>query len=242
MFVQDDFKVNNRLTVNAGLRYEIFKAPTEEENRLANFDLRDVPAGLRRRGRDEPQRQQEDALRQLRAAPRPHLRSDRRRAHHPAHRLRDHVLPGSRTRRQPARHQGAVRDLAERESRDQPARHVARANDRRPVPPIVPVKPQTTAELIAANPRVQGHSFENETPYAEQWHLGDRAPAVLGDAAGAGVRRQRRQAPHRLLQPQRSAAGTGIAAVAAAAPADCDASTTCCSATRATVDVQRRHG
>jgi hypothetical protein len=28
------------------------------------------------------------------------------------------------------------------------------------------------AELQAANPRVLGHSFENETPYAEQWHLG----------------------------------------------------------------------
>ena len=41
-----------------------------------------------------------------------------------------------------------------------------------PFPPIVPVKPRTTAELIAANPRVSGHSFENETAYAEQWHLG----------------------------------------------------------------------
>ena len=37
-FVQDDFKVNNRFTINAGLRYEIFHAPTEEDNRLANFD------------------------------------------------------------------------------------------------------------------------------------------------------------------------------------------------------------
>ena len=36
--MQDDFKVNNRLTLNPGLRYEIFNAPTEEENRLANFD------------------------------------------------------------------------------------------------------------------------------------------------------------------------------------------------------------
>jgi hypothetical protein len=41
-----------------------------------------------------------------------------------------------------------------------------------PFPPIVQVKPKTTAELQAANPRVLGHSFENETPYAEQWHLG----------------------------------------------------------------------
>ena len=41
-----------------------------------------------------------------------------------------------------------------------------------PFPAIVQVKPRTTAELQAANPRVLGHSFENETPYAEQWHLG----------------------------------------------------------------------
>jgi hypothetical protein len=41
-----------------------------------------------------------------------------------------------------------------------------------PFPPIVQVQPRTTAELQAANPRVLGHSFENETPYAEQWHLG----------------------------------------------------------------------
>ena len=39
MFAQDDFKVNDRLTINAGVRYEIFKAPTEEDNRLANFDV-----------------------------------------------------------------------------------------------------------------------------------------------------------------------------------------------------------
>ena len=33
-----------------------------------------------------------------------------------------------------------------------------------PFPPIQQVKPQTTAELNAANPRVLGHGFENETP------------------------------------------------------------------------------
>ena len=41
-----------------------------------------------------------------------------------------------------------------------------------PFPAIVQVKPRTTEELQAANPRVLGHSFENETPYAEQWHFG----------------------------------------------------------------------
>jgi Carboxypeptidase regulatory-like domain/TonB dependent receptor len=37
-FVQDDVKLAQRLTVNAGLRYEIFGAPTEIHGLLTNFD------------------------------------------------------------------------------------------------------------------------------------------------------------------------------------------------------------
>ncbi len=37
-FLQDDIKLTRRLTINAGLRYEIFGAPTEMNGRLANFD------------------------------------------------------------------------------------------------------------------------------------------------------------------------------------------------------------
>jgi len=37
-FVQDDWKVNNDLTLNLGLRYDIFTAPTERFDREANFD------------------------------------------------------------------------------------------------------------------------------------------------------------------------------------------------------------
>jgi hypothetical protein len=37
-FAQDDIKLTNRLTLNAGLRYEIFAAPTDTTGRLANFD------------------------------------------------------------------------------------------------------------------------------------------------------------------------------------------------------------
>ena len=48
LYVQDDFKLSNRLTVNAGLRYEIFTAPTEEQNRIVNFDLAEPAADLRR--------------------------------------------------------------------------------------------------------------------------------------------------------------------------------------------------
>ena len=36
---QDDWRVNNRLTLNIGIRYDIFTWPTEKDNRMANFDL-----------------------------------------------------------------------------------------------------------------------------------------------------------------------------------------------------------
>lgn len=37
-FAQDDIKLNRSLTLNAGLRYEIFGAPVEVKGRLTNFD------------------------------------------------------------------------------------------------------------------------------------------------------------------------------------------------------------
>ncbi len=38
IFAQDDIKLTQRLTINTGLRYEIFGPPTEINGRLANFD------------------------------------------------------------------------------------------------------------------------------------------------------------------------------------------------------------
>jgi TonB dependent receptor len=38
-FVQDDWKVSQNLTINLGLRYDLFTAPTERFDRLSNFNL-----------------------------------------------------------------------------------------------------------------------------------------------------------------------------------------------------------
>jgi hypothetical protein len=37
-YAQDDYRVNNRLTLNLGIRYDLFTWPTEINNRMANFD------------------------------------------------------------------------------------------------------------------------------------------------------------------------------------------------------------
>jgi hypothetical protein len=38
-YISDDWKINRRLSLNLGLRYELFMWPTEKDGRIGNFDL-----------------------------------------------------------------------------------------------------------------------------------------------------------------------------------------------------------
>jgi hypothetical protein len=60
-----------------------------------------------------------------------------------------------------------------------------------PFPPIVPTKPQGTAELNAANPLVFGHAFSNETPNMDSWQVSysrQITNTLMAEVAYAGSR------------------------------------------------------
>jgi hypothetical protein len=172
LFIQDDFKVNSRFTVNAGLRYEIFGAETEEDDKIVNFD----PISLRLiyAGEDGASRSVNKKTRYGNLAPRVGLTYD----------LFGDATTILRTGfaityfpEQPSASNMVGQQVPYTISQNvnfptNPANFAVVRTIEDPFPAIAQVKPRTTAELQAANPRVLGHSFENETSYAEQWHLG----------------------------------------------------------------------
>jgi hypothetical protein len=171
-FIQDDFKINSRVTLNAGLRYEIFHAPTEANNRLGNFDFREFRLVFA--GEDGASESANKKTRYNNFAPRLGLTyaltGDGRTVLRTGFGLTYFPSPYAAgnlnhlnvpfTISQNVQHQTNPLDFSQVRTIDNP------------FPAIVPVKPRTTAELRAANPRVIGHGYENETAYAEQWHLG----------------------------------------------------------------------
>jgi hypothetical protein len=172
LYVQDDFKLSNRLTVNAGVRYEIFTAPTEEQNRIVNFDLANLR--LIYAGEDGASDAVNLKTRKNNFAPRLGLTylltEDARTILRTGYGITYFPVAASASNLLGQQVPYTISQNVNPEVNPTNWANV-RAIDN-PFPAVQPVKPLTTAELNAANPRVLGHGFENETPSAQQWHLG----------------------------------------------------------------------
>jgi hypothetical protein len=172
MFLQDDFKLSSRITVNAGLRYEIFTPGVEDEDRLANFDLANrqfVYAGENGVSRSANKKTQYGNW-----APRIGLAWDllgnATTVLRTGYGISYYPLPHSASSMIGLQPPWAISQNFTTETN--PLNWAAVPTVAQPFPAIATVQPRTTAELNASNIRVLGHSFENETPYTQQWHLG----------------------------------------------------------------------
>lgn len=218
-FVQEDFRVSSRLTLNLGLRYEIYRPDVEIRNRLVNFDpinLRLVYAGEEGVSRTVNKSTQYGNL-----APRFgfawDLFGNAKTVLRGGYGISYFPEPHSASNLLGQQVPYTISQNFSPETNPLDFSRVPTIDN--PFPTIQAVKPRTTAELNAANPRVLGHAFNNLTPYAESWNLNverQLTSTLMWEVAYAGSRGIHitffynanevqpglgPQAPRRLLQP-----------------------------------------
>ena len=113
LYFQDDWRVAPKLTLNLGVRYDVFVPDVEIRNRLVNFDLTNLVMAYAGEDGISDTARQGDPQRQLRPAGRHGVQRGRERQDHYSQRLRHQLLPDHAVGFQHARRAGAVHCLAD---------------------------------------------------------------------------------------------------------------------------------
>jgi hypothetical protein len=170
-YLQDDWKVSQKLTLNIGLRYEIFTPDVEIRDRLTNFDL--ANRKLVYAGEDGTTRAVNKQTKYTNFGPRfgfaysfgghneTVVRGGYGISYFPVQASASNLLG-----------QQVPYTISQNFAPEtNPTNWAAVPVINNPFPAFAPIKPRTTGELNAANPRVMGHSFLNETPYSQSWSM-----------------------------------------------------------------------
>ena len=190
-FFQDDFKVSRRLTLNLGVRYEIYTPDVEERDRLVNFDR--VGLKLVYAGEDGTTRQVNKSTQYANFGPRfgfaYDLFGNSKTVLRGGYGLSYFPEPVTANGQLGIQVPYIFSQNVVPEVNPTDFSRVPVINN--PFPPIVTIKPRTTAELNAANPGGQGHDYNNLTGYAQHWSLNVQRQlfsSLLGEVAYAGSR------------------------------------------------------
>ncbi len=190
-FFQDDFKVNRRLTLNLGVRYEIYTPDVEIRDRLVNVDR--VGLRLVYANEDGASRGVNKSTQYGNFGPRIGLAYDLlgngktifRAGYGLSHFPEPVTANGQLGIQVPYIFtQNIVPEVNPTDFSRVPVIN-------RPFPAIQTIKPRTTAELNAANPGGQGHDYNNLTGYAQHWSANVQrqlSETLLGEVAYAGSR------------------------------------------------------
>ena len=190
-FFQDDWKVNRRLTLNLGLRWEIFKPEIEDQNRLTNFD----PVNLRLiyAGEDGVSRTANRETQYKNFGPRVGLAYDvfggGKTILRSGYGISYYPIMASASNIIGQQVPWTISQTVVGTPVTDPAQLSSIRTIDNPFPAIAQVKPKTTAELVAANPRILSYEWRNPQPAFQTWNFNieqQLGQSMLAEVAYAG--------------------------------------------------------